>query len=144
MTDYSNVRNDTIPNMDSINDFLLSKKLENKSIETIKAYRKCLVGFFKCVPKHIKDIKKEDILDWIVKYSKTIKEVTLKNRLTVLNVYFKYCQDEGYIDRNIIRSRWKPKIAYFGNIRTLIPATSGQHFGIIRTPFRQHPDTLSS
>jgi hypothetical protein len=23
--------------------------------------------------------------------------------------------------------------AYFGRIRTLIPATSGQHFGIIRT-----------
>jgi 2-polyprenyl-3-methyl-5-hydroxy-6-metoxy-1,4-benzoquinol methylase len=26
--------------------------------------------------------------------------------------------------------------AYFGCIRTLIPATSGQRFGIIRTPFR--------
>jgi len=24
-------------------------------------------------------------------------------------------------------------IAYFGNIRTLFPVTSGQHFGIIRT-----------
>ena len=34
--------------------------------------------------------------------------------------------------------------AYFGYIRTLIPVTSGQHNGIIRTAFRPHPDTLSS
>ena len=34
--------------------------------------------------------------------------------------------------------------AYFGNIRTLIPATSGQRFGNIRTAFRQHPDTSFS
>lgn len=34
--------------------------------------------------------------------------------------------------------------AYFGDIRTLIPGVSGQHIGIIRTPYRKHPDTLSS
>jgi len=32
--------------------------------------------------------------------------------------------------------------AYFGDIRTLIPETSGQHIGIIRTAYRKHPDTL--
>jgi hypothetical protein len=34
-------------------------------------------------------------------------------------------------------------IAYFGNIRTLISETSGQHNGNIRTAFRKHSDTLS-
>lgn len=110
MTDYWKIDNETIPNVVSINDFLLSKILENKSILTIKQYRKCLVSFFKCVPKDIKEIKKEDILDWMTKYSKKVKEVTLNGRLTVLSLYFKYCLDEGYIDKNIIRSRWKPKI----------------------------------
>jgi len=36
------------------------------------------------------------------------------------------------------------KVAYFGDIRTLIPGVSGQHIGIIRTEYRKHPDTLSS
>lgn len=35
------------------------------------------------------------------------------------------------------------KDAYFGNIRTLISETSGQHNGNIRTAFRKHSDTLS-
>lgn len=34
-------------------------------------------------------------------------------------------------------------LAYFGNIRTLISETSGQHNGNIRTAFRKHSDTLS-
>jgi len=34
--------------------------------------------------------------------------------------------------------------AYFGDIRTMIPELSGQHIGIIRTPYRNYPDTLSS
>lgn len=34
--------------------------------------------------------------------------------------------------------------AYFGDIRTPIPGTSGQHNGIIRTAFRWHTDILSS
>ena len=32
--------------------------------------------------------------------------------------------------------------AYFGDIRTLIPETSGQRIGNIRTAYRKHPDTL--
>jgi len=31
------------------------------------------------------------------------------------------------------RQKAKSVVAYFGRIRTLIPATSGQRFGIIRT-----------
>jgi len=38
----------------------------------------------------------------------------------------------------------KGRVAYFGGIRTLIPGTSGQHIGIIRTAYRKHLDTLSS
>ena len=34
-------------------------------------------------------------------------------------------------------------IAYFGDIRTMIPELSGQHIGIIRTPYRNYPDTVS-
>ena len=33
--------------------------------------------------------------------------------------------------------------AYFGDIRTMIPELSGQHIGIIRTPYRNYPDTVS-
>jgi len=40
--------------------------------------------------------------------------------------------------------RIKEEIAYFGDIRTMIPELSGQHIGIIRTPYRNYPDTLSS
>ena len=36
----------------------------------------------------------------------------------------------------------RAQAAYFGDIRTLIPETSGQHVGIIRTAYRKHPDTL--
>ena len=38
----------------------------------------------------------------------------------------------------------KAEDAYFGDIRTPIPGTSGQHNGIIRTAFRWHTDILSS
>ncbi len=34
--------------------------------------------------------------------------------------------------------------AYFGDIRTVIPGTSGQRFGIIRTTKRKHPDSISA
>jgi len=36
---------------------------------------------------------------------------------------------------DVVRTKLKydEAVAYFGNIRTLIPETSGQHFGIIRT-----------
>ena len=33
--------------------------------------------------------------------------------------------------------------AYFGNIRTLISGLSGQRIGIIRTAYRNYPDSIS-
>jgi hypothetical protein len=45
---------------------------------------------------------------------------------TIKMAYDRWRLPEGVIFQN-------DRGAYFGNIRTLIPETSGQHFGIIRT-----------
>lgn len=109
MTQNFIVINNNIPNKDSINDFLLSKKLENKSPLTIERYKNFLVNFFKSVPQNIKDLTKDDILNWLEQYSKNRKEGTIITKFSILSVYLKYCYEEGYINNNIISNRWKPK-----------------------------------
>jgi len=72
------------------------------------------------------------IIDW---YSRYIVGFELSNTL-----------DRTFVIEAIqkaIKRHGKP-VAYFGDIRTPIPGTSGQHNGIIRTAFRWHTDILSS
>jgi len=59
-----------------------------------------------------------------------------KNFVTFL--YFYYLLKGSHSESGMTAD----KVAYFGDIRTLIPETSGQHIGIIRTTYRKHPDTL--
>lgn len=53
-------------------------------------------------------------------------------------------QEMGGITVNKSNNNEESAGAYFGDIRTPIPGTSGQHNGIIRTAFRWHTDILSS
>ena len=110
MSDYWIAVEDSLPNKDSINEYLSSLKIDNRSILTIKEYKRFLVSFFKEVPKDIKELNKTDVLDWLSKFSVNKKESSVLTSLNILSAYLKYCLGEGYVERNIIVRRWKPKV----------------------------------
>ena len=73
---------------------------------------------------------------WIQQYLSKLKSL-FGSRLAFVGLQGSYgrgeATDNSDIDVVVILDHAEPEDAYFGRIRTLIPATSGQHFGIIRT-----------
>ncbi len=97
-------------NKNVINEFLLGLRLKNRSEMTIIGYKQCLSVFFSTIPKQVQDLTREDILLWKKNYSFKNKASSVISRLGILSVFLKFCEEEGYILKNIYRSTWKPKL----------------------------------
>lgn len=93
-----------------LNDFLLTKKLANKSELTIRRYRGFLEKFLSDINKSIKDLTSRDILDYIICKFKEYNDYTTNGYISILSSFFRYCYNEEYIDDMLVKSRWKPKL----------------------------------
>ena len=92
------------------------------------------------------DCAETDLIIAILEFIRDLEPCRVKGcEDAVLVVYIARMLHNKKIDiyRNQIKKKKLEETnAYFGDIRTLIPETSGQHVGIIRTAYRKHPDTL--
>lgn len=93
-----------------INEYLMSLKSTQKRPLTIYNYKRILVKFFTEYPKPVLELDTEDILNWLVKHRATKKATSILSYISCLSNLFKFCVEQGYMERNLIKSRWRPKL----------------------------------
>lgn len=93
-----------------LNEFLLSLKLANKAESTIKRYRSELEKFFRECTIPIDALTSDDVFKWFQQFSLGKKEKTLDFILSILSNFFNFCLDEEYMEKVVIKNRWRPKI----------------------------------
>lgn len=90
--------------IDDLEDFLMSKALEGKSIETVKHYKYELNRLLSYINKSVTDILPNDISTYLRMY-KHLREVsnqTLKNVRTIYSSFFGWLRDRDRIKKNPI------------------------------------------
>lgn len=112
MEDYFVVNNEKLNQQDQIilNDYLLSKKLVNRSELTIKRYKRILEKVLVEISKPIKELTAADMLEYIRSSFKGYKECTINSSISIISAFFTFCQTEEYINKEIVKNRWKPRI----------------------------------
>ncbi|SFM33758.1 tyrosine-type recombinase/integrase [Salibacterium qingdaonense] len=93
-----------------LNDYLLSLKMANKAPATINKYRLILEMFFRDMSTPLEALPMDEVFDWLEAYGQTKKEKTRALVLTTLSRFFAFCQAEDYIDRPLVKTRWRPTI----------------------------------
>lgn len=97
-------------NQDVINDFLMSLKIGNASELTIKKYCSFLQRFFQKVKESFYNLQSDYIQKWFIEHKKKWKETTFNYYLCVLFTFYKFCVEEGYMEKSPIKSRWFPRL----------------------------------
>lgn len=93
-----------------LNEYLLSLKLENKAVATVTKYRWILERFLRKCTIPIEELTSEDIHSWINEFSVGKKAKTIDLVLATLASFFNFCLEEEYMERTVMKKRWKPKI----------------------------------
>lgn len=84
------------------NAYLVSKKIEGLSDQTLKAYDMCLTHFFRNISKPLELVTANDIRIYLYEYQKTrgISNRTLDGKRLILNTFLDWCRAEKYIQEN--------------------------------------------
>lgn len=93
-----------------LNDYLMSLKLANKSKYTINYRRQHIEKFLLECSLPLNDLTPEYVLAWLKKHSMHKNEGTINNYISDLSCFFKFCLEEEYIQRVIVKNRWRPKM----------------------------------
>lgn len=82
--------------------YMISKKIEGLSPETLKTYDFYLRDFFEYIGKGLTDITTNDIRIYLYNLPKrrNITERSLDGKRLVINTFMDWCQGEGYISKN--------------------------------------------
>ena len=82
--------------------YLVSKKIEGRSNGTLNLYKLVLENFFATIGKNMRDIASNDIRVYLynLQQVKQLSDRTLDHRRIILNGFFKWCWEEGYIEKN--------------------------------------------
>lgn len=82
--------------------FLVAKKIEGRSMGTLELYKSRIEDMLYTVNKPLKDITSNDIRLYLYHFQNThdISDRTLDGTRLVLNGFFKWCWEEGYIEKN--------------------------------------------
>ena len=85
-----------------LNDYLLSKKLEAKSENTLNRYRYELTKLLSYINKPTNEILPSDISNYMMSYKQIrgISNQTLKNIRAIFNTYFTWMRDRDRINKN--------------------------------------------
>jgi len=95
-----------------LNEYLLSLKLENKAEATITSYRLQIEKFLMECNTPLEDLTTEIVRKWLNKYTDGKKPRTVEFVLSSLSSFFRFCLEEEYMDKQIIKNRWRPKIPH--------------------------------
>ncbi len=93
-----------------LNEYLLSLKLERKAEATISKYKFVLERFLCDCSIPLGEMTSEDVLAWLTEFSKDKKAKSVDLYLSTLSSFFKFCLEEEYLGRMLIKKRWRPKI----------------------------------
>ena len=88
--------------LDFVQMYLISRKIEGLSEETLKDYYRKLLVFSRWVPKNIDKISTLDIRKFLFEYEKerNIKKSSLDNIQTIVKTFFKWLQSEGFLEKS--------------------------------------------
>lgn len=92
------------------NEYLKSLKLRNRSTATIDKYRWVIEMFLTYDPKQLNKLEPDDVLNWLRNNHSDKKERTINLFISVLSGFFRFCLEEEYIDKVLIKTRWRPRI----------------------------------
>lgn len=113
--DYDvNTKCTAIAVMDNMSDMILlylaTKKTEGLSNNSIKSYGRNLGRFARTMRKNAEDISAMDIRMYLATYSKTgVKNTTLATETDILRGFFKWLENEEYINKSPMRKIKTPK-----------------------------------
>jgi integrase/recombinase XerD len=93
-----------------LNEYLLSLKLANKTEATITKYLWILEKFLSVSSISIKDLTSANVLDWLNSFSEDKSPKTIDLVLSCLSSFFKFCLEEDYMEKMVIKKRWRPRI----------------------------------
>ena len=82
--------------------FLVAKKIEGRSMGTLELYRSRLENMFQTIGKRLQDMVSNDLRLYLYNYqlNNKVSDRTLDACRLVLSSFFKWCYEEGYIDKN--------------------------------------------
>jgi integrase/recombinase XerD len=93
-----------------LNEYLLSLKTAHKAEATITKYLWILERFFSECSVPLNELTSDDIQKWLKDFSVCKSPRTIDLFLSCLSSFFKFCLEEDYIEKMVIKSRWRPKI----------------------------------
>lgn len=109
---YWESANESIPaqNIAILNEYLLSVKLAKKTEATVTKYRSILERFLSQCTIPLDETTSDDVLKWLNEYSEGKSPKTIDLFLSCLSSFFNFCLEEEYIEKMVIKGRWRPKI----------------------------------
>ena len=92
--------------------FLLAKKFEGCSVETLKGYFNVLFNFIQYIDVSLIDVKSDDIRKYLVYYQEThnVKPITVESMRRVLLSFYTWLFNEEYIVKNPVAKIKKIKV----------------------------------
>lgn len=97
-------------NLSIANEYLESLKLRKRSQATIEKYKWVINMFLTYNPRRLNELDSDDVLSWLRTDHANNKEKTINLFISVLSGFFRFCLEEEYIEKVLIKSRWRPKI----------------------------------
>ncbi|MBS4195772.1 tyrosine-type recombinase/integrase [Bacillus sp. FJAT-49870] len=97
-------------NQERINEYLLSLYVVNYSRHTISGYRYVLQSFFKDRKELFTSIASGDIQHWLAQLQKMKKERTTMFYINALTSFYRFCVEEGYLEKTPMKKRWFPRL----------------------------------
>lgn len=82
--------------------YMVAKKIEGMSSESLKTYNYYLMDFFQHIDKTIEELTTNDIRIYLYKMQERtgITNRTLDGKRLVINTFLNWCEKEGYISKN--------------------------------------------
>lgn len=91
--------------------FFVAKKVEGLADRSLKYYKEIIDKFFETIPKPLNILTSDDIRFYLARrqIERKCAPATMDNERRVLNSFFRWLSDEGYIEKNICSSIKKVK-----------------------------------
>jgi len=89
------------------NEYLEELKYRGLAKQTINQHKRIIESFLLEHAQDIEFLEPDDIQNWLLPRYGTLNASTFNKVLGILRTFFKYCQDEGHMQKNLIKSYWK-------------------------------------
>lgn len=105
----------TNTNNDLLNSFLSAKRVEGKSLKTLKYYKNTLSKLLTTIKKTLKQITTDDLRNYLSDFQnkKGSSNVTIDNIRRIFSSFFSWLEDEDFIVKSPVRRIHKVKTTKF-------------------------------